>query len=284
MFQPESVVFFGRTFFGPDHTEFRLCYSLRSQNKGLTWENVPTVVINPFQKNRPTHRHNMPIILMPDGKTLLAAFQMPAVDDDDWEGDAAIFSSIDQGLSWQFLSRPVLKHLAIGRFVYVSLLLMPNGDLHCYCLHMVANETIVDGLRGALCLSISKDGGKTWGDPVPIVGKGASHWKDSGKDDPNGHYYRSPYPILLKDGRILVMFARRHPPGGIGGIVSRDQGKTWSEEFIVRNDGAYWDLGYPVACELDDGKIFTAYYWPIQDGNKWGGTRAILGSTFRLAP
>lgn len=107
--------------------------------------------------------------------------------------------------------------------------------------------------------------------------------------------YRSPWPVLLKDGQILVLFARRRMPTGIGGIVSSDGGKTWSEEFIIRDDGKRWneakhdegdwgDLGYPVGCQLCDGKIFTAYYFNKDDGHPQGGTRYIAASTFRIEP
>jgi hypothetical protein len=37
-----------------------------------------------------------------------------------------------------------------------------------------------------------------------------------------------------------------------------------------------------MATELDDGRIFTAYYYNLDDGNKLGGTRFIAGSFFRV--
>jgi hypothetical protein len=156
---------------------------------------------------------------------------------------------------------------------------MPNGNLHLYCLHRHAKDESVEGMKNALCLCISKDKGRTWSEPVPIAGKGGGCWKEPGNQ---GNIYRSPWPILLEDGRILVVFARRRMPGGIGGIVSADGGKTWSEEFVIRDDAKWWDLGYPVGCQLDDGRIFTAYYFNKDDGNKEGGTRYIAGSFFRL--
>ena len=59
---------------------------------------------------------------------------------------------------------------------------------------------------------------------------------------PSWKFYRSPWPMLLKDGRILVLFTRRMPPLGIGGVVSEDEGKTWSQEFVVRKDAALLTL------------------------------------------
>ena len=96
-------------------------------------------------------------------------------------------------------------------------------------------------------------------------------------------HYRSPWPLQLRDGRIVVLFGRRKPPFGLGCLFSEDQGVTWSPEFIIRDDAEHWDLGYPVATELDDGRIFTAYYFNVLgDESPMGARRFIAGSFFRL--
>lgn len=41
--------------------------------------------------------------------------------------------------------------------------------------------------------------------------------------------------------------------------------------------------GYPVATQLDHGRIFTAYYLMEVDGNNFGGALHIAGNFFRLA-
>ena len=69
----------------------------------------------------------------------------------------------------------------------------------------------------------------------------------------------------------------------MGLIVSEDNGTMWSTEAVIRADASDLDLGYPVATQLDDGRIFTAYYFMEDDGNNFGGTRHIAGSSFRLA-
>ncbi|MCG8404103.1 MAG: glycoside hydrolase [Phycisphaerales bacterium] len=293
MFRPSSTLFFGRTFFEPDHKEIPVCFSLRSPDKGRTWEKTPTIVVNPDGDQVWIHRHATPVIRMPDNKTLLAAFQSSTVESPTLSGaDPAIFSSVDNGISWRMLSRPIPESLGAGRFTYTSLLLAPLGDLHCYTLHIDPDDESVNGIKNAICLSVSKDGGKTWESPTPITGTRrdcwerlpvkswnyrSPHWKGKGR------YYRAPWPILLKDGRILVLFTRRRMPAGIGGVISHDGGVTWGAEFIVRSDGPGPDLGYPVGCELDDGRIFTAYYFQKEDGAGLGGTRYIAGSVFRLA-
>ena len=81
----------------------------------------------------------------------------------------------------------------------------------------------------------------------------------------------------------MVLFARRKSPSGIGLFVSEDNGVNWSDEVIVRDDGSGSDLGYPVATELDNGQIFTAYYFMEEDGNNFGGSRYMAASTFHLS-
>ena len=69
--------------------------------------------------------------------------------------------------------------------------------------------------------------------------------------------------MLLADGRLLVLFGRRRIPYGIGCLFSEDDGANWSSQYVVRADGFSGDLGYPVATQLDDGRIFTAYYMAL---------------------
>ena len=97
-----------------------------------------------------------------------------------------------------------------------------------------------------------------------------------------GVRYNSPWPLRLEDGRIVVLFTRRKPPYGIGLILSQDDGETWSDEQVVRADASTRDIGYPVATEIEPGRIFLAYYYTLDDGNGFGGTRFIAGSLLSL--
>ena len=281
MFSPESLFYFGRAYLPESEKEtavgqMRLvCFAIRSQDKGKTWETVPSIIKHPFSEDGTVHKDAYPVIRMPDGKTLLGVMTLNVV-----RRRPAVFSSTDQGITWNYLSQPVYdaREPPKGRFTYGNLLRRPNGDLHCYYLHIEEGE-VVEGLKNAIALSVSKDDGRSWGEPTPIVGNGQGCWKEPGD---KGDQYRSPWPIQLADGRILVLFARRRMPRGIGGVLSSDDGKTWSHEFLVRDDGSEWDLGYPMGVQLDDRRIFTGYYYTLPDGNKFGGTRFIAGSIFRL--
>ncbi len=293
MFSPESVFFFGRTFFPPKHTDIPVCFALRSPYKGRNWEKTPIVIEHPAGKDVWLHRHAPPVIRMPDGRTLLAAFQASDRNKCGLRGaDPAIFASKNQGRTWQFLSRPIVGYDGSGRFTYTALLLLPDGLLHCYTLHIDPDSEEVNGIRNAICLSVSRDGGKHWDPPKPITYGQAACWSRLSEmeapegalpEGDTGRVYRSPWPVLLRDGRILVTFARRRAPYSIGGIVSADGGKTWSEEFAIRSDSAGPDMGYPVAAELHDGSIFVAYYMQANDGNGLGGTRYMAATRFRFA-
>ncbi|MEN8254978.1 MAG: sialidase family protein, partial [Verrucomicrobiota bacterium] len=102
-------------------------------------------------------------------------------------------------------------------------------------------------------LSISKDEGLTWSNPVD-----------------SGMYGLPPQMIKLNDGRILCTYGRRYAPTGIFARISNDGGHIWlDEEEIVINDrfpGNPNDNGYPISVQLDDGSIFTIYYKAGADG------------------
>lgn len=67
--------------------------------------------------------------------------------------------------------------------------------------------------------------------------------------------------IKLKDGRICITYGYRSFPYGMRARLSSDNGVTWSEEIILRDDAGCWDLGYPRTVQRDDGKIVTIYYY-----------------------
>lgn len=92
-------------------------------------------------------------------------------------------------------------------------------------------------------LTFSKDGGYTWTEPRSIHLDGAP-----------------PHLLRHSSGAIVLTYGYRHPGYGQRAVVSYDEGKTWSEDLVIRDDGPSSDLGYPCSIELDDGSIFTVYY------------------------
>lgn len=65
----------------------------------------------------------------------------------------------------------------------------------------------------------------------------------------------------LDDGRIAMTYGWRHAPYGIRARISADEGGTFGEEIILRDDGRGWDLGYPRTVQRRDGALVTVYYF-----------------------
>ena len=271
---PDAITFFkrskteGRDSRGNENVE---TFAFRSADRGHTWEKVPTRIPTPHGFSS-VMVDATPPVQFPDGTQGVMA--------DLDQSQLAFYATDNNGLSWHYISMVAQDaDTQFGRFAYQRLLRLPNGRLQCYMLHLA-------GMRnGILEITYSDDGGISWSDPQPIVRWGESPWASLPRDrvwseSISGPLYRSPWPLLLADGRIVVIFARRKPPYGMGVIVSEDEGATWSAEAVIRADGSDWDIGYPVATQLDDGRIFTAYYFMENDGNKFGGTRYIAGSFF----
>ena len=107
------------------------------------------------------------------------------------------------------------------------------------------NQNWVDAYR-------STDGGRTWSF-MAVVG-------DAGSGNGN-----PPALNTTADGRLCAVFGERE----IGRILvtySADQGLTWSEPQVLRDD--FWsedmetnDLGYPRLFRRSDGKMVALYYY-----------------------
>ena len=72
--------------------------------------------------------------------------------------------------------------------------------------------------------------------------------------------------IKLSDGRLCLIYGnRQNGPKAICASFSKDGGYNWSIPVIIRNGGSSWDLGYPIAFELSNGRVWVAYYWHDAD-------------------
>ena len=270
--KPESIVFFARTFLGPLRygAPQMAAFALRSPDKGRTWEKAPTLVLPP-PGGYGSSPDNAPIVRLPDGTWLFPNRTYGGTP------GVSLYASTDNGLSWNFRS-----HICEPSH-YPALLLLKSGRIQCY--------------NYPLGMCYSDDGGKTWSERKLIVPPGPSPWASNDPVYEHELAHRSPVPIQLKDGRILILFARRISPGmGMGAILSEDGGNTWSPDFILRDDAGtfhttmidgtehqYSDIGYPLAVQFEDGRVFTAYYFMLNSENKFGGARFIAGTFFRVS-
>ena len=126
-----------------------------------------------------------------------------------------------------------------------------------------------DGIAAGRCwieLYASDDDGSSWrllNTPVNNTGM-------------NGN---PPALLRLHDGRLCMTYGYRDPPYGIRAKLSGDEGMTWGEEIILRDDGGTPDLGYPRTVQRPDGSILTAYYFADQEE----GERYIAATLWETA-
>jgi hypothetical protein len=100
---------------------------------------------------------------------------------------------------------------------------------------------------------LSRDDGKTWqrlSRPAPETGG------------------NPPSLLALQDGRLVLTYGFREPPFGIRAVFSGDQGRTWSEPFVLRDDGGSWDLGYTRTVQRPDGLLVTVYYYNLGEDSE----------------
>ena len=170
------------------------------------------------------------------GKHDLIAF-MTAAKDNGEEGRAFCTRTTDGGKTWEFVSwiTPEPAGFAI----------MPSTV-------RLGPESLLTAIRreerdsGFLDLYRSDDTGRTWRYLGKVVEKTG--------DNP-------PAMIRLRDGRIVLSYGYREAPYGLRAKISADDGSTWGEEIILRQDGGTWDLGYPRIMQRTDGKLVNVYYF-----------------------
>lgn len=92
----------------------------------------------------------------------------------------------------------------------------------------------------------SPDDGQSWNyvsDPVP----------DAGEGNPAAM-------VKMTDGRLCMVYGYRAVPFSMRAKMSDDDGQTWSDDIILRDDGANRDIGYPRLVQRPDGKLVVLYY------------------------
>lgn len=97
--------------------------------------------------------------------------------------------------------------------------------------------------------SESYDGGKTFTKPHRIL------------DEKGG----APAHILEHNGTLICATSYRAVPYGIRVAFSRDQGESWDTDYILVDDSANWDVGYPSTVPLNDGTLLTTYYGRLKE-------------------
>lgn len=86
-------------------------------------------------------------------------------------------------------------------------------------------------------------------------------WKHEGEIAPDIGAGNPPSMIRLNDGRVALVYGYRQLPFGIRARLSADEGKSWSDQFVLRADGGNRDLGYVRSVQRPDGAVVSVYYY-----------------------
>jgi hypothetical protein len=100
----------------------------------------------------------------------------------------------------------------------------------------------------------TRDGGRSW----QFLSKIAE--TDRGRRNGN-----PPSLVRLSDGTLCVAYGYRGVPFSIRARTSKDNGKTWSKEIIIRDDAVKWDMGYVRMVVRPDDKVVMVYYYATEE-------------------
>lgn len=253
------------------HPDFALTFRMRNAidggtsfyytyNRGQKWEGPFDFKVD-FPGSNPSGIVSRTDYLVEDENSMMAFLTVGFGDTaKNWRQVACVRTD-DGGISWQFLSW--IGEPGINSIMPSSIRLSENKLL-----------TFIRRTKPPRMVSfLSDDNGKSWkqlDDPVVV--------------DANGH---PPALLKLNDGRLCLVYGIRKKETmetGIGmyAVFSSDEGQTWSKPSLIQgNDGGTWDIGYPRALQLPDGKVLATYYYNKADkGDKF---RYISGSIFNPA-
>ena len=199
-----------------------------SEDGGMTWgETVKVPVSAPHGP-----------ILRRDGSILYFGKEMYAHDPARPDIVAA-YESQDMGKTWEKLGEvPKPEGTVWNNFHEPHVLELPDGKL----LGMIRAEGKEIGPHYTVFQSVSGDGGKTWSEMASLGISGSP-----------------PHLLQHSTGAVVLVTGRRQQPFGQRALISRDNGKTWCDEYIIREADSS-DIGYPCSTELSDGSILTVYY------------------------
>lgn len=138
---------------------------------------------------------------------------------------------------------------------------LPDGRILC---HIRVEKTTGGPDVFTLYQSISADGGRTWSQPVPVIGP---------QDGAPAHLYRHSSGVL-----ISVYGNRVIGTPGIKAMLSTDDGASWETNHLICECEHSGDMGYPSTVELADGSLLTVFY----AYEKSGGPAVIMQQRWEL--
>ena len=210
-------------------------FTVRSSDYGVTWSAPSVADVDAIPVEGPQYSPYGKMIELPDGAILMPMYVGSRHDSQ--RSDSVILRSRDGGETWgdgsliaEGFDETALAYLASGKLI-AMLRFSGEGDS-----------------RGAnLWQAESADLGYTWSEPHRIT-------------QPTQH----PADLLaLESGRVLLSFGHRSPPYGVRALISSDDCEDLGLRQRDRTDRRTAPpaiAAIPARFQLDDGKIFVAYY------------------------
>jgi Neuraminidase (sialidase) len=286
---------------------------IRSTDNGKTWSAPWTAIDEQFDDRNPAMGQ------LKDGTIVLAYVVASGYDETGlrfsgkreeriFDGVYLIFSK-DNGRTW---TKPVrdanIRNFYKGKGAvspYGKIVQLPDGTVL-----MTVYFEFFDERHNQSYLFRSKNGGKSWGEPVRL----GEHYNETGivrlrdgrllaalRSEKGGHLAisesadqgrtwskpaqitaDSEHPgdlIQLNDGRVLLVYGERNAPRGVHAMISAD-GRTWdkTKRIVLADDAPNGDCGYPSSVEVSSGKVVTLYYQvdDLKNAPASASARAVL--------
>jgi hypothetical protein len=223
------------------HAEWGESYWYASPDRGRTWNGPHSLPLFGFKtvNARPDY-----LVLGPKELLLFTAASHHLDNEDGTETFAV--RTADGGLTWELLGRcnrpaPKTGTRTPSFTVMPATARLGGRELLCLarCVNTKAGKNWIEGWA-------SPDLGRTWAERCVI---------DTGNSS------TPPTLTRLPGGELVVTYGYRVKPFGVRARVSRDAGRTWGDEVVLRADGGGFDLGYTRTVARADGKLVTAYYF-----------------------
>jgi hypothetical protein len=229
----------------------------RSEDRGEHWEGPFWVDDVPGLEPEKPGLHapvgiRGPAVELADGTLGLPVYSEP--------GGPVLVVSDDGGRSWHYRAHVASwpQGVASGYNEW-AMHQTPCGDLVAF----IRCELREGGSFGHLHTARSSDGGRTWSAPK--------------REEPWGY----PHHVLrMPSGWVLLSYGYRREPYGVRCRLIDPECRRIgeAEELVLRADGGHWDLGYPDAALLPDGRALVVYYFC----DRPDGQRYIAGSVVEV--
>ena len=267
-----------------------------SRDEGATWEAPQTIVDSELDDRNPAWG------FAPDGTLVLAYHWQGSYDEEGrWTPEMGrvhtrTIRSRDCGRTWED-DRPLDFSALDGASPFGKIRGDEDGTLYMpiYGDHKVPDlkgYVEVEPADSPTYLLRSRDGGRTWGDPVLVAlglneadvlflpdgdwlfvsrsERGAALYSCRSSDrgetwgevqQVTSEHEHPPDLTLLSNGCVLLLFGCRNPPFGVQGLISCDGGRSWdARRLLLADDLPGRDIGYPSTVRLDSGRLVTVYY------------------------